>query len=87
MAYMDGNIAFAGGIQELSFDEIDAVFGSRGTWNELGAMVAGGMFGGAVTGAIAGAPGGPETAGLGAAAGAIGGGVGAVVTWFLIKSK
>lgn len=85
MSHMN-QAAFApvGGIQELSFDEIQGVDGGAGTWKELGAMVAGGMIGGAVTGAIAGAVGGPGGAGAGATAGAIGGGVGAVVTWYFL---
>jgi len=50
MSYMDHNAAFApsGGIQELSFDEIDLVGGARSERQELGCAAIGSFVGGAL---------------------------------------
>lgn len=64
MSYMDGGAAFAGGIQELSFDEIELVDGASHRYAEA-------FLVGAAAGAFIGGFGGPE----GAAAGALIGGL------------
>ena len=87
MSYSFNQAAFADGIQEMHFSEVDAISGGAGAWADLGPAVLGGMVGGATGGAITGFfVGGPDGAGIGAVGGAIGGGVGAILTWYTIRA-
>jgi hypothetical protein len=76
MSYMDTHAAFApaGGIQELSFDELFMVDGGKVTLRGFGDAVGRGVVFGGIAGGVAGAIFGPGALG-GAGAGAVAGGV------------
>ena len=76
MSYMDQNVAFApaGGIQELSFDELFLVDGGRYTWRGFGEAVGRGVVAGGISGGVVGWAFGPGIL-AGAGAGALGGGI------------